>query len=46
MTKTAPLHIYPSPELFDNILIDPTNIEYPDVIENDIDLKNVNKIWT
>ncbi len=36
----------PGPELFEDTLIDPANVEYPDVIENDIDLeKNINKIW-
>tara|TARA_Y100000590_G_C15654648_1_gene990151 strand:+ start:89 stop:1648 length:1560 start_codon:yes stop_codon:yes gene_type:complete len=36
----------PDPKLFDEILIDPAGVEYPDVIENDLDLeKNINKIW-
>ena len=36
----------PEPKLFNDTLIDPANVEYPDVIENDIDLeKNENKIW-
>ena len=36
----------PDANLFNNVLIDPATIEYPDVVEKDLDLEtNLNKIW-